>query len=42
MKAIPLGRPAEPREVARLIVYLASADADCVTGQTFTIGGASP
>lgn len=39
MRAIPLGRPAEPREVARLIVYLASADADYVTGQTFTIDG---
>jgi glucose 1-dehydrogenase len=39
MKAIPLGRPAEPREVARMIVYLASADADYVTGQTFTIDG---
>lgn len=39
MKAIPLGRPGTPREVARLIVYLASADADYVTGQTFTIDG---
>jgi glucose 1-dehydrogenase len=39
MKAIPLGRPAEPREVARMILYLASADADYVTGQTFTIDG---
>ena len=39
MKAIPLGRPDQPREVARLIVYLASADADYVTGQTFVIDG---
>lgn len=39
MKAIPLGRPGTPREVARLIVYLASGDAHYVTGQTFTIDG---
>lgn len=38
-KEIPLGRAGRPREVARLIVYLASADADYVTGQTFTIDG---
>ena len=39
MRAIPLGRPGTPREVARLIVYLASGDADYVTGQTFTFDG---
>ena len=36
---IPWRRPGEPREVARLAVYLASDDADYVTGQTFTIDG---
>ena len=36
---IPLGRPGEPREVARLALYLASAEADYVTGQSFTIDG---
>ena len=39
MKAIPWGRPGEPREVARLAVYLASDEADYVTGQSFTIDG---
>jgi glucose 1-dehydrogenase len=36
---IPLNRPGEPREVAKLAVYLASDDADYVTGQSFTIDG---
>ena len=36
---IPWNRPEEPREVARLAVYLASDDADYVTGQSFTIDG---
>ncbi len=36
---IPWNRPGEPREVARLAVYLASDDADYVTGQTFVIDG---
>ena len=36
---IPLKRAAEPWEVARLALYLASEDADFVTGQTFTIDG---
>jgi glucose 1-dehydrogenase len=38
-KHIPLGRPGEPGEIAALAVYLASADADYVTGQSFTIDG---
>lgn len=37
--AIPWKRPAEPGEVARLGVYLASDDADYATGQTFTLDG---
>ena len=36
---IPLKRPGQPWEVARLAVYLASSDADYVTGQSFTIDG---
>ncbi len=41
-KATPLKRLGDPREVAHLIVYLASTYADFVTGQVFTIdGGAS-
>jgi glucose 1-dehydrogenase len=39
MKHIPLGRPGEPRDIAALAVYLASAEADYVTGQSFTIEG---
>ncbi|MBV8456826.1 MAG: SDR family oxidoreductase, partial [Acetobacteraceae bacterium] len=38
-KQIPLGRSGEPREIGALAVYLASADADYVTGQSFTIDG---
>lgn len=34
---IPWHRPGEPSEVAKLALYLASDDADYVTGQTFTI-----
>ncbi len=36
---IPWNRPGEPWEVARLALYLASEDADYVTGQSFTIDG---
>lgn len=36
---IPLKRAAEPWEVARLALYLASDDAAYVTGQTFVIDG---
>jgi len=36
---IPWKRPAEPLEVARLGVYLASEDSDYATGQTFTLDG---
>ena len=36
---IPWKRAAEPWEIARLAVYLASDEADYVTGQTFVIDG---
>lgn len=36
---IPLHRAGEPWEIARLALYLASADSDYVTGQSFTIDG---
>ena len=39
VQSIPWKRAAEPREVARLAVYLASEDADYITGATFTIDG---
>lgn len=36
---IPMKRAAQPREVGRLAVYLASADADYVTGASYVIDG---
>jgi glucose 1-dehydrogenase len=36
---IPLGRAGEPEEIAFLALYLASPEADYVTGQSFTIDG---
>jgi glucose 1-dehydrogenase len=39
VQSIPFKRAAEPREIARLAVYLASEEADYATGQTFTIDG---
>jgi glucose 1-dehydrogenase len=36
---IPWNRPGEPWEIAKLAVYLASDDADYITGQTFFIDG---
>lgn len=39
VQSIPLKRAAEPWEIARLALYLASEDADYATGQTFTLDG---
>ncbi len=39
VQSIPWKRAAEPWEIARLAVYLASEDADYVCGQSFTIDG---
>ena len=35
----PMGRMAQPEEIANLVVYLASDEAAFVTGQTFVIDG---
>jgi NAD(P)-dependent dehydrogenase (short-subunit alcohol dehydrogenase family) len=39
LKAVPMGRMGETREVALLVVYLASEASNWVTGQTFYIDG---
>ncbi|AOI60113.1 SDR family NAD(P)-dependent oxidoreductase [Burkholderia diffusa] len=38
-RAIPLGRMAEPDDIARSILYLASDDARQMTGQTLSVSG---
>ncbi|MGW6333118.1 SDR family NAD(P)-dependent oxidoreductase [Nocardia rhamnosiphila] len=39
LKAIPLGRYAEPEEIAEVITFLAGSRAGFVTGQTWTVDG---
>lgn len=39
VEPIPMGRPAEPREIALLVVYLASEASNFLTGQTIFIDG---
>jgi len=36
---IPAGRAGTPREIARMVVYLAGPDAEYITGQVFTVDG---
>jgi 3-oxoacyl-[acyl-carrier protein] reductase len=38
-RAIPLGRIAEPEEIARAAVFLASDDAGFITGQCLHVNG---
>jgi 2-hydroxycyclohexanecarboxyl-CoA dehydrogenase len=38
-RAIPLGRPAEPEDVAGAVAFLASEDADFITGQVLSVNG---
>jgi glucose 1-dehydrogenase len=37
--SIPLGRPAQPAEIAAVIAFLASDDASYVTGAVWTVDG---
>jgi 2-hydroxycyclohexanecarboxyl-CoA dehydrogenase len=39
VRSIPLGRTGRPEEVARAILFLASSDADYITGQTLSVNG---
>jgi 2-hydroxycyclohexanecarboxyl-CoA dehydrogenase len=38
-RAIPFGRMASPEEIAGAILFFASADADFITGQVFSVSG---
>ncbi len=39
VRAIPLGRVGTPEEIARAILFLASPDAEYITGQTLSVNG---
>jgi 3-oxoacyl-[acyl-carrier protein] reductase len=39
LNSIPLGRLGSPEDVAGVSLFLASSDADYITGQTITIDG---
>ena len=39
VESIPFKRAAEPWEIAKLALYLASVDSDYASGQTFTLDG---
>jgi 3-oxoacyl-[acyl-carrier protein] reductase len=40
-RSIPFGRMAQPEEIARAAVFLASENAEFVTGQTLHVNGGS-
>ena len=42
VRAIPLGREAEPSEVAAVALFLISDDASYCSGQEFTVDGGMP
>lgn len=35
----PMGRPAQPSEIATCVVFLASSDSSCISGQTIHCNG---
>ncbi|NIM44360.1 MAG: SDR family oxidoreductase, partial [Nitrososphaeria archaeon] len=39
--AVPMGRPGEPEEIARIAEFLASEDSSYITGQTIVADGGS-
>lgn len=39
LKNIPLGRLGQPQDIASLVAFLSSADADYITGSTFVVDG---
>jgi NAD(P)-dependent dehydrogenase (short-subunit alcohol dehydrogenase family) len=41
LRNIPLGRPAQPEEVAAAILFLASEDASYITGACLDVNGGS-
>jgi NAD(P)-dependent dehydrogenase (short-subunit alcohol dehydrogenase family) len=41
IKGVPMGRMAEPEDIARVAVFLASEDAGFVTGQNLAVNGGS-
>ncbi len=39
IRRIPIGRPAQPDDIAKVAVFLASSNADYMTGQTLNVDG---